>query len=61
MNLKKQKKIIGNLMFTTNTPLSKTFDIILLILIVLSIVLVMLESVESTLCSMENNFLLENG
>jgi len=47
MNRKQWKKEIGDLLFTTNTPLSKAFDIVLLILILLSILLVMLESVES--------------
>jgi len=41
------KKTIRDIIFRHDTPSSKTFDITLLILIVLSVVLVMLESVES--------------
>ena len=41
------KDIIGEIIFRHDTPSSKAFDIVLLVLIVASIILVMLESVKS--------------
>ncbi len=41
------KDIIGDIIFRHDTPESKAFDVVLLVMIVLSIIVVMLESVEA--------------